>query len=183
MSKTSNQDLFRKLSNNRLFRLYLMYRLPLTYLAGIKMVSFRRDSATISMRYKWINTNPFKSMYFAAMNMGAEMSSGLLLFAHIKEVSPKVSMLLEEFTSKYSKKVVGKVLFICQEGDELRNAAQIASESTDIQKITTKVYATDEMGTILATFELKWSLKNLAESNFSDKQSSSTERTRPQSSH
>lgn len=140
----------------------MLYKLPLAFLAGVRMVSFRRDSATVSMTYKWINTNPFKSMYFAAMNMGAELACGLLFYAYIQEYNPKISMLLEEFKGNYNRKVTGKVLYICQQGEEIENAVKIASESHEAQKATIKVYATDEIGTILATFHLKWSLKNLS---------------------
>jgi hypothetical protein len=163
MPRKPASNLFKKLSNNRLFRAYLLWRLPLAYIAGVKVVAFRRDSATMSIRYRWINTNPFKSMYFAAMNMGAELACGLLVFAHINEVNPKISMLLEDFNSHYVRKGLGKVLFICQQGDEIKNAVEIASETTETQKLNVKVHATDVVGTILATFEMQWSLKNLAD--------------------
>lgn len=158
MSKVP-RDLFNKLNNNRLLRRFLMVKLPLAFIAGVRMVNFTKASSTVSMRYRWINQNPFGSMYFAAMNMGAELACGLLVFAYINESGKKISMLLEEQHSEFKKKATGKVLFICQEGDEIANAVKIASESPESQKLDVKVYATDEVGTILATFVMKWSLK------------------------
>jgi len=113
------------------------------------------------MKYKWINRNPFRSMYFAAMNMGAELACGLLLFAHIQEINPKISMMLEAQSGTFKQKAVGKILFICQEGAEIKNAVKIADESTEVSNFEVKIYATDEIGNILATFKIKWSLKKM----------------------
>ncbi|MFM7747554.1 MAG: DUF4442 domain-containing protein [Bacteroidota bacterium] len=58
----------------RLFPVFLLWKLPLAWLAGLRINHLDSRGCEIRMRHSFWNKNPFGSMYFAAMAMGAEMS-------------------------------------------------------------------------------------------------------------
>ena len=45
--------------------------------------------ATASVTHKWINQNPFKSLYWATQGMAAELGNGILMMKKIKESGSK----------------------------------------------------------------------------------------------
>ena len=68
----------KKVNNSFLYRLFLISKLPIAWISGLKVNKVTAERAQISIRYKYLNQNPFKSMYFACQAMAAEMSTGLL---------------------------------------------------------------------------------------------------------
>lgn len=64
--------------NSRLFQFYLLRHLPLAYIAGVKTRYVNFQEAEIYMKFRWINQNPFGSIYFAALCMGGEFSTGII---------------------------------------------------------------------------------------------------------
>ena len=48
-----------------------------------------KKEATVLMKYKWLNTNPFRSVYFACLQMAAEFSTGIICMAYLKGTNKK----------------------------------------------------------------------------------------------
>ena len=64
---------------------FLAFKLPSAYLCGVRLQSIDQKNAKVTVRYRWINQNPFNSMYFAVQSMASELSTGALMIAKIKE--------------------------------------------------------------------------------------------------
>ena len=103
----------KKVNNSFLYRLFLIAKLPIAWISGLKVNKVTTEKAQISIRYKYLNQNPFKSMYFACQAMAAEMSTGLLAMGYIDSHSQEISMLVLDLSSKFNKKAVGKIQFVC----------------------------------------------------------------------
>ena len=140
------------------FRLFLIKKLPLAYIAGLKLVTISDQLCKTKMRFSYINQNPFRSMYFAAMFMGAEMTTGLPLFLKIKEAKLKMSMLLVETHASFQKKAVGMIYYVCDDLPKFLKEMEDLNvgESTQL-RMPSKAY--NESDELLAEFELVWSLK------------------------
>src|ERR1700741_4163829 len=101
---------FRDLVHKKfLFRFFLLKRLPMAYIAGIRVKELSEQRAITVIRYKWLNQNPFRSMYFACQAMAAEMATGLLLIDATYGADPAISMLIVKNEAEYFKKVTGRV--------------------------------------------------------------------------
>ncbi|MFN0275220.1 MAG: DUF4442 domain-containing protein, partial [Chitinophagales bacterium] len=95
MNREQAQENFRKkISNNFLFRFFLLQRMPLALIAGLYVRKLDKESCTVSVPYKWLSQNPFRSIYFAAQAMSAEMSTGILSMMAIQGCNPALSMLV-----------------------------------------------------------------------------------------
>ena len=58
---------------------FMFFKLPLGWLSGMRVKELSKTTATVKITHKWINQNPFKSMFWAAQGMAAEMSTGVLV--------------------------------------------------------------------------------------------------------
>lgn len=151
---------FQRLVNNSfLFRLYLLKNLPLAYIAGVRAKTLDNEKAVITVKFKWITQNPFRSMYFAAMAMAAEMSTGLLIMNEIFESKPRVSMLIVSNQASYHKKAVGNIKFTCSDGNHISQIIQKAKQSGEAYVVELKSTGIDESGDKVAEFTFTWSVK------------------------
>ena len=141
------------------FRLFLLSKLPLVWIAGIKVRSLTPGACVTGVKYGWINQNPFRSMYFAVMQMAAELSTGALCMAHIYESDPPVSMLVVKTEGVYHKKAIGKIRFTCSDGDRIASSIKTMLSSGEAQQVRCYSVAENEFGENVAEFWITWSLK------------------------
>ena len=149
----------KKVNNSFLYRLFLIAKLPVAWISGLKVNKVTPEKAQISIRYKYLNQNPFKSMYFACQAMAAEMSTGLLALGYIDSHSQEISMLVLDLSCKFTKKAVGKIHFVCEDGILVKEAIQKTVESNEgvLCEMTSKGY--DEHGDCVSSFKILWSFK------------------------
>ena len=149
----------KKVNNSFLYRLFLILKLPIAWIAGLKVIKVTAEKAHISIRYKYLNQNPFKSIYFACQAMAAEMSMGLLVMGYIDKHSQEISMLVLDLSCKFTKKAVGKIQFVCEDGILVKDAIQKAVDSHKgiLCEMTSKGY--DEQGYCVSSFKIIWSFK------------------------
>lgn len=151
---------FQKLVNNRfLFRVYLLQRLPLAYVAGINVQKLDDERSVTTVKYKWITQNPFRSMYFACLAMAAEMSTGLLVIAEIYLSNPAISMLIISNQAHYHKKAVGKIHFTCADGKYVAEMVEKAKQTGESYILDLRAVGIDESGDKVAEFVFSWSIK------------------------
>ena len=82
MSNDKNFESLRKLLLNSFkFKLFLLKELPMGFLAGMKVRELTEEKGVVTIPYKYLTKNPFKSMYFACLAMAAELSTGILCIA------------------------------------------------------------------------------------------------------
>ena len=148
------------LANNPLkFRLFLLAKLPAAYIAGIRIKECNDELCSVSVPYKWLTQNPFRSTYFACLSMAAEMSTGALAMANVYKREPSTSMLITSVDSKYHKKAVGKTIFTCKEGQAIKQTINEAYTSSTPQTIRVKSEGYNQQNELVAEFWFTWSFK------------------------
>ncbi len=151
------------LSRPGALRFFLLRKLPLAWLAGCRLTVLEADVAAISLRHGWLNQNPFRSLYFGAQAMAAELSTGLLVMQHIwQRPGPGVSMLVTGMSATFSKKATGRITFRCPDGAQIRAAVQEAAHTGTGQSFEVSSIGTDEAGGVVATFRFQWAVKGRA---------------------
>ncbi|RPE14162.1 DUF4442 domain-containing protein [Chitinophaga lutea] len=153
---------FIRLVNNRFrFSLFLLYKLPSAWLAGVRVVSMDAHSCTTVVPFRWLSQNPFRSTYFACLAMAAEMSSGVLAIAHTQGAGLRVSMLVTGMEALFLKKAKTKTYFTCEAGDDIHRAVALAVNSGEPSTIHIKVTGKQEDGIEIARFQITWSFKKV----------------------
>lgn len=155
-----NSARFFALANNAFkFKLFLLTKLPAAFIAGIKIEQCNEEACSVSVPYKWLSQNPFRSTYFACLSMAAEMSTGALSMANLYQRKPSASMLITEVESKYYKKATGKILFTCKSGLEIKQTINAAYETLSPQTIRVQSSGYNEQKELVAEFWFIWSFK------------------------
>jgi len=138
---------------------YLMFKLPSAFLCGVKLRTLDSVKAVVTVKHKWINQNPFNSMYFAVQSMAAELSTGALVIKKIKESGKNISMLVTNHNGKFIKKAVGLITFTCSDGALIDAAIQRTIENGEGQTILMKSVGVNENGEKVSTYEFEWSVR------------------------
>lgn len=147
-----------KLTAKKLNR-FLFFKLPSAFWCGVRVGYIDNSICKATVKYKWINKNPFKSIYFAVLAMASELSTGALVVKKTKETGLVFSSLVLACTSSFSKKSVGKITFACTEGAVIDNAIRNAIATKQGVSFCLKSIGIDELGDQVAVFEFTWSIK------------------------
>ena len=139
--------------------LFMLLKLPLAYIGGVRVKTLSEEQATVKITHKWMNQNPFKSMFWAAQGMAAEMSTGILVMKAIEDSKENTSMLVTHQEANFYKKATGKILFTCKGGDEIRKAIKMSKQSKEGQVVQLIAEGKNEDGVVVSKFNFEWSLK------------------------
>jgi hypothetical protein len=113
----------------------------------------------VTVPYKWLTQNPFRSTYFASLSMAAEMSTGTLAMAHLYRMDPPVSMLVVKVESEYFKKAVSRTTFTCEDGEALRKTIADCIATGEGKSFRATSTGTNPQGETVAVFHVTWSFK------------------------
>ena len=141
------------------YNIYNFFKLPSVWWCGIRVKSVNEDSCIVSVKHRWINQNPFKSMFWAVQGMAAELSTGLLLMNEISRSKKSFSMLVLNNKANFSKKATGRISFSCDQGRQIRDSINLAISSNKPQTIWLNSSGIDSHGDTVSTFSFEWTLK------------------------
>lgn len=138
---------------------FILMKLPSAYFCGVRAYYIDQHQCMVKVKHKWFNQNPFQSMYFAVQAMAAELSTGALVMNAIAESNEKVSMLVLNSKSNFSKKATGVISFVCEQGEEITEAIRKTVDSKQAQTIWVKSVGKNADGDVVSTMEFEWTLK------------------------
>jgi hypothetical protein len=141
------------------FRLFLLMKIPSAFFSGVRIKAFDEEKCIVSVPYRWFSRNPFRSIYFACLSMAAEMSTGALAMSYVHKRKPSVSMMVVKTEGQFYKKAVGRIFFICEEGQRLRETIENAVNSNEGQLVTVNSRGSNREGEKVAEFFITWSFK------------------------
>jgi len=131
---------FNKKNLNR----FLFFKLPSAWWCGVRASKIE---------------NHFRSMYFAVQAMAAELTTGALVMKAINESNQKISMLVVQNKSSFSKKATGKIIFTCEEGFKIKEAITKTMESGEGQVFWMNSKGVNSNGIEVSSFSFQWAIK------------------------
>ncbi|WP_245327412.1 DUF4442 domain-containing protein [Hymenobacter fodinae] len=150
---------FRRTIQNPLkLRLFMLRSLPMAYLAGLRIRDLALEQATVTVPFKYLTKNPFRSIYFACLSMAAEMASGLLAMMHVQSGTP-VSMLVVGMEAEFTKKAVGLIAFTSHDGAAIAQAMAESRATGEGRTVVCTSTGLDQAGDTVATFRITWSFR------------------------
>jgi hypothetical protein len=149
----------KKVNSPFLYSLFLIKKLPIAWISGLKVAEVTEDFAKVNIKFKYLNQNPFKSMYFACQAMAAEMSTGLLALGYLDAQPDKVSMLVLDLNCSFTKKAIGKIQFVCVDGAKVKACIDEAVETGKGVVCVMQSKGFNEAGECVSTFNITWTFK------------------------
>lgn len=151
---------FQATAGNRFrFGLFMLRKLPSAFICGVRLRRLDEQHAVVSVPYKWLSQNPFRSTYFACQAMAAEMSTGVLAMGHTYGRNPPVSMLVTSVEAVFLKKATGRIYFTCHNGQDILSAIEKALAEGEGQTVTATSTGLNKAGEIISEFRIQWSFK------------------------
>jgi hypothetical protein len=155
-----NFNRFKELVTHPLkYKLFLLRGLPAAFFVGLRVHELTEEKCVIKIKHSWFSKNPFRSMYFAAQAMAAEMSTGLLALGQIYKRQPAVSMLVIKMEVNYVKKATGMIYFSTEDGIAMANTINEAIQTKEGKTLIAKSIGKNENGEVVSEFLFTWSFK------------------------
>lgn len=141
------------------FRLFLFTKVPSAFFSGVRINDINPDACSVTVPYKWLTQNPFRSTYFASLAMAAELSTGALVMAHTYKSTPSISTLVTRIEAGFVKKATGITTFVCADGSLISDAIATAVQSGQAGSIQATSTGRNANGEVIAVFTVTWSFK------------------------
>ncbi|WP_297702776.1 DUF4442 domain-containing protein [uncultured Eudoraea sp.] len=141
------------------FNVFAFFKLPSAWWCGVRLRSCDEEKAVVSVRHKWFNQNPFKSMFWAVQGMAAELSTGIMVSSQIRERAESISMLVANNNANFSKKATGKITFTCKDGHKIKEALDQTIATGEGQTFWMKSIGINEDGLVVSIFNFEWTVK------------------------
>ena len=154
----SKKSLQMRLTASKLNK-FLLFKLPSAFLCGVRVKEIDPNKCVVSVKHRWINQNPFNSMYFAVQAMAAELSTGALVMYQINKSGKKISMLVANNKGNFTKKATGRITFTCNDGQLAEQAIQEAIASGEGQTFWMKSIGMDEKRNQVSEMDFEWSVR------------------------
>jgi len=149
----------RRLLRSWNFRLYLWARLPLAACAGLSLRRLDDTGCTVALPGGWRTQNPFRSMYFAAQAMAAEMSTGAPAMMLAEGASASVSMLVREVRGVFTRRIQGEAEFTFEDLAGMRETVDRAVATGESESFVARSVGRNRDGGAASEFEITWSFK------------------------
>ncbi|WP_109300342.1 DUF4442 domain-containing protein [Aquimarina sp. AU474] len=138
---------------------FLLLKLPSAWICGVRVKSIDRNSCVVTVKHRWMNQNPFKSMFWAVQGMAAELTTGALVTGYIRNSGKNISMLVANNNATFTKKATGRITFKCNDGELVKKAIEKTIETGEGQTVWMKSIGTNAEGIEVSTFNFEWTLK------------------------
>lgn len=126
---------------------------------GIRVKVITDEFCKVSVKLRWINQNPFNSMFWAVQGMAAELTTGALVMSKIKNSGKPISMLVSNNNASFTKKATGRITFTCNDGLKVDEVIAKAIATNEGQTIWMKSIGTNQEGIEVSIFNFEWSIK------------------------
>ncbi len=157
---TSKQNkLKKKMLNPFIFFLFTLFKVPAVAIAGVRVKRLEENICEATVPFKFLNKNPFKSMYFAVQAMAAEISTAVPAMIAIEKYNESVAMLVVETKAEFFKKGISKVTFTCESGPDFAAALEKSIQTKEAVTVVAKTTGTMADGTVVSVFYFTWSFK------------------------
>ncbi|RJE75359.1 hypothetical protein BGP76_11710 [Reichenbachiella sp. MSK19-1] len=131
------------------------------WLSGMKVIEINEDQAVTTVKHRWLNQNPFGSMYFAVQGMAAELSTGVLALTATQGVKPKILTIIVENKAEFLKQAKERIYFTCADAQKMLAGVEQAKKSTESVTVSARVEGKTKSGTLVSVFHFSWNFKRL----------------------
>jgi len=148
-----------RLKNPFLLRGFLLAKVPLALVAGLRVRELDPERCVVTVPYGWRTTNPFRSTYFAALAMAAEMSTGALAMLATELSRAPVALIIVNLEAGFEKKAQSLTTFTCEDGAKAFAAVAETIRTGEPATARMETVGRSPDGTVVARFAFTWSFK------------------------
>jgi hypothetical protein len=149
----------RVLNNWFFFKIMIFFRAPLDFITGTRIKTLNKHSCEVSVPYRWLNKNPFRSTFWAVLGMAAEMSTGVLVMMYTYRLKPSIAIIVGNCTGEFIIKATDRTTFVCNDGKRVAATVKKAIQTGEPQEVVCKTVGYSQAGEEVARFTFTWKMK------------------------
>jgi len=141
------------------FKAYLWGKLPLAACAGLSLRRLDETGCEVGLPGGWRTQNPFRSTYFAAQAMAAEMSTGAPAMILVQGAPASIAMILRGIEAVFTKRIQGPSVFTFDDVAGMHAVIARAASSGESESYTGLSVGRGPDGAPASEFRVTWSFK------------------------
>lgn len=149
----------RLLNNPVLFKIVMLLQVPLNFMVGMTLRELNEESCKVSVPFRWLNKNPFKSTFWAVLGMAAELSTGALVKMYTYKLNPSVAIIVGDCSGEFVAKAKNLTTFVCNDGKLIAETIKKAIKTGEPQEVLCKSVGYSKAGEEVARFTFTWKMK------------------------
>lgn len=136
------------------------FRVPLLFFCSPKILTLD-NSSKVKIPLNWVTKNHYRTMYFGALCMGAELSVALPLLEQMFLKKRKVNFIFKDFKADFLKRADTDVVFEFSEVQSILNLVDNCEKQNTrlTQSFQGKAYSSNNHEVIFMNFEIAISVK------------------------
>lgn len=134
-------------------------QLPAAHFCDVRVQNLDAHACNVTMTHQHANQNPFGSIYFAALAMAAELSTGAMVIRAVENAPEAISMLVLNQNAHFSKKARGTIVFACTQGHLIDAAIEETLQTRAGVTLWLQSVGVDEAGDVVTTMNFEWTMK------------------------
>ncbi len=141
------------------FRAFTLLSMPSAAFIGLRVVRADDEICATSVPGGWRSQNPFKTMYWAAQGMAAELATAVHAFA-LSRASPNgIRMFVVGTEATFVKRAKGKIEFTCEDIPAARDAIEETLASGESIDLDLRAVGRDQSGDVVSEWVFKWNFR------------------------
>jgi len=141
------------------FRAFTWASMPSAAFVGLRVEQADMTKCVTSIPGGWRSQNPFKTMYWAAQGMAAELATGVHPFAISRSCEGGLRMFVVGTEAKFVKRAKGKIRFTCEDVSKARSAIEEALSTGEGVDLEMNVVGQDSTGDVVSNWVFKWNFR------------------------
>jgi hypothetical protein len=133
--------------------------MPLGSFAGLRITDVNSTHCVVTLPGGWRTQNPFKSTYWAAQGMAAEMATGVIPMAYVRASDIPIRMILAGVSGAFIKMCKGQSTFTCEAGELVETAMRDTLQSGQSVRCKLKSIGYDAHGDVVSNWTFIWSFR------------------------
>lgn len=141
-----------------MLRAWAMKNVPMIGYVRPRLVASSDESVTFRIPLTRRTRNHLKSMYFGALQVGADVAGGFMALRHAQNAGEPISFVFKDAQANFLRRAEADVDFTCQDGAAIQRMVDTAIRTGERHELPVRIEATagDE---VVARFTLTLSLK------------------------
>ena len=149
----------RRLLGGPVVRLWMWRTLPLAAFAGLSVARLDGEACAVRLPGGWRTQNPFRSTYFAAQAMAAEMSTGAPALVLLRDAAASIAMLVVGLRVTYGRSWSAPASSRSRTSPGCAPPSRGPPRRDEPQLFAARSVGRGPDGGVVAEFEITWSFK------------------------
>jgi hypothetical protein len=142
-----------------LFFIYMLFRMPLGAFAGLRCQHIDELVCEVSLASGWRTWNPFRSTYWAAQGMAAELATAVGPVSYARSLDVSMQTLVKSCSGQFHRQAKSRLHFRCEDLGILKEGIEKAVQTNEAVAVTSNVTGRDIHGEVVSTWQFEWHFK------------------------